>query len=651
MRRKGTGNLTQIDPRALQKTAVGRTVGDNEGVMLRARLSVAALFVAFCGAVAARNATAPQAPATAPVEVVRSLSDIDVNPDGSFVEADESTLRVLDTRGQRAVQQTTLTYTEGLETLQIISAYTQKANGEKIPVADNQILRGYGATSAPGFEDVKTVTIIFPRLEVGDESALSTLRKQIVPLFAGEFAIRHDFDRSIRTDDVQLALTAPESGPPLKVDAAGVDGGQREEYAGKYRWVWRFHNDAPVTPAIDTVIATNDQPHLIVSSFPSYVAVGRGYADHFAGKSDPTPEIESLADSLTHGINDRRAQAKAIYDWVSANISYVNIVLGAGGFTPHSAADVLALRYGDCKDHVMLLEALLAAKGIASNPALIAAQGPFVLPNVPSAFYFNHLITYLPEFRLFADSTARYAPFGELPLMDVDRPVVLVPSGQISATPNATADQNTSRASLAMKFDSDGTAEGQSRIWMTGSAAIAQRALIDAIPPEREKDLFQLTLGPGSEASIDRGNLRSLDEPFAYSLQYRVPNAANFPGPGAVSTSLSVGPFSAASFVLGLLPPSRDAAYACPSTANSESSRFEFPASVKVTSVPRPVSIAADGLRFDMHYEIADPHTVTGSISLRMDHPRAFCTPEYYNALRPDLVRIAASLHGQILYK
>ena len=97
-------------------------------------------------------------------------------------------------------------------------------------------------------------------------------------------------------------------------------------------------------------------------------------------------------------------------------------MLGAGGFTPHAATDVLALHYGDCKDHVMLLEALLAARGIVSNPALIAAGGAYVLPDGPSPFYFNHLITYVPEFRLFLDSTAHYAPFGVLPLPDADRP-------------------------------------------------------------------------------------------------------------------------------------------------------------------------------------------------------------------------------------
>jgi hypothetical protein len=619
---------------------------------LRTSFSVVALLMtmSLSTAFAGDESTRKDASA-APFEIVRSRIDIDVNADGSFAEADEAAYRVLDSRGQKMLQQTTLSYTEYLQSLEVGAAYTLKANGERIPVVDDQMLRGSGATSAPGFDDVKTLTIVFPKLAIGDEVVLATLLKQKVPLFAGEFAARRDFARAVKTDDVQFTLTSPQNAIPLKIEATGVDGGQREEFAGKYRWVWRFHNVTPIIDALDSVVASDDQPHVIASSFPGYESVGRAYADHFEGKSAIAPEIRSLADRLTKGLADRRAQAQALYDWVSTNISYVNIVLGAGGFTPHTASDVLTTRYGDCKDHVMLLQALLAAKEIPSNPALIAAGGAYVLPDVPSAFYFNHLITYVPEFRTFLDSTARYAPFGVLPFADEDRPVVLVPSGEISATPKASSDGTGEHAIVSVKFDSDGTAEGESHFTASGESAFKERAMIDLIPPDREKELFQFALGPGSDANVDRGNLESLSDPFTYSIRYRVPNAANFSAPGAISNGLALGPFAAAGLVVGLLPPSREIAYACPSLNASQSSTFEFPAGVEVASVPKSVSIAIEGTDFEMHYQIKDSHTVLGSTTLRADHPRAFCTPEYYGKVRADLARIAASLRGQILYK
>jgi transglutaminase-like putative cysteine protease len=611
-----------------------------------------ALVIAASGPVLAQNAGKRNSPDSASFEIVRSHTDIDVAADGSYVQAEETAVRVLDSRSQKAFQQTTLAYTEGLQSLAVEDAYTLKANGEKIPVPQDQIMKGAGATSAPGFEDDKTLTIVFPRLDIGDEVVLTTLRKQIVPLFTGAFATRLDFSRAVKTDDTEITLTSPKSGYPLKIDAVGFDSDHVADYAGKTRRVWHYHNDNVATFPLDSVLASDDQPHLTVSSFPGYDAVGKAYGAHFAGKADVTPAIQSLADQITKGISERRAQAKALYDWVSANISYVNIVLGAGGFTPHSAAQVLSLHYGDCKDHVMLLQALLTAKGISSNAALIAAGGPFVLSAVPSPFYFNHLITYVPEFRLYLDSTAHYAPFGVLPLTDIDRPVLLVPDGTVSATPNNSADQSTGKTTLKVKFDPDGTANGEMQMSLTGTAAIVNRELIDAIPPDREKELFQISLGAGADASLDRGNIRSQSDPFSYSVHYRVPNVANFGGPGAVSAAFGVGSFNASSLAfLGLMPSSRQLPYACPSGLVSEDDILEFPSSIQITSLPAPVSIAADGMRFDMHYQTKDPHTVVGTIAMRTDHPRAFCTPEYYAGVRADLGKIAAALHGQILYK
>jgi len=622
------------------------------GSVLRFFCSLFAIFAfAVPEAALAQPVAQPAQPPSAPFEIVRSHIDIDVNADGSSVETEDTALRVLDSRGQESLRRRTLSYTEGLQSIDIESAYALKADGEKIDVPERAIFRNSAAPSAPGFENAKLLTVYFPRLDIGDEVVLVTAKKQTVPAFPGAFAMRKDFSRAVKADDVQVTLTTPENGPSLRIEAIGLEGGQPQTYGTKIRRIWLYRNDAPITRAPDAVAAVDDNPHLVASSFPDYQSVGRAYGAYFSGKADTTPEIESLADQLTHGISDRRAEAAALYDWVCRNIAYVDLVPGAGGFAPHAAADVLALRSGDSKDHVVLLEALLAAKGIASEPALIAADGPYVLPDAPSPFYFNHLITYVPEQKLFVDSTERYAPFGVLPFADADRPAVLVSSGTILDTPNASADQTTGRATVSVKFDADGTANGQSQIWLTGSAAVDERSNLAAIPPERENDVLQPALGPGAQASVDRGNLQAGSDPFAYSLQYRVPNAANFSAPGAVSASLGAGPFAAAGVVLGQLPPSRNTAYACPSMATSEHITFAFPPGVNVTSIPLPVSIVAEGVRFEMHYQMKDPQTVAGSIMLRMDHPRAFCTPDYYAKTRSDLERIATSLRGKILYK
>ena len=88
---------------------------------------------------------------------------------------------------------------------------------------------------------------------------------------------------------------------------------------------------------------------------PTYWLSVRLYHANAAPKAAVTDRIRALALNLTTGLTGEREKARALYDWVSRNIRYVAVTLGSGGYVPHSADEVLANEYGDCKDHVVLL--------------------------------------------------------------------------------------------------------------------------------------------------------------------------------------------------------------------------------------------------------------------------------------------------------
>jgi transglutaminase-like putative cysteine protease len=95
-----------------------------------------------------------------------------------------------------------------------------------------------------------------------------------------------------------------------------------------------------------------------------------------------TEDIRSLALKLTTGLTSERDKVKKLYEWVATNIRYVSVSLGDGRLVPHDAYEVLKNQYGDCKDHVVLLEALLDAVGIPSSPALINLGAAYKLAKV-----------------------------------------------------------------------------------------------------------------------------------------------------------------------------------------------------------------------------------------------------------------------------
>ena len=104
---------------------------------------------------------------------------------------------------------------------------------------------------------------------------------------------------------------------------------------------------------------------------PDLAAIGAIYYRLSQGRAVVTPEIAALAARI---VGDRTGleAARAIYDWVSVNIRYIALTLNPNdGWVPHPAAEVLAAGYGDCKDHAVLMQALLAARGIVGQAALV----------------------------------------------------------------------------------------------------------------------------------------------------------------------------------------------------------------------------------------------------------------------------------------
>jgi len=145
--------------------------------------------------------------------------------------------------------------------------------------------------------------------------------------------------------------------------------------------------------------------------------------------------IRTLAQSLTAKAGGDLDKLRILHDWVAQHIRYLGVYVGAGGFVPRKATEIFATRYGDCKDHVALLEAMLRAVGIESSPALINLGDAYGLPELAVSNPINHVITYVPSLDLYVDSTAQFAAVGTLPSEDSNKPVIITATGELKRTP------------------------------------------------------------------------------------------------------------------------------------------------------------------------------------------------------------------------
>lgn len=120
---------------------------------------------------------------------------------------------------------------------------------------------------------------------------------------------------------------------------------------------------------------------------------------------------------------------------------------------PRDTAFVLENKIGDCKDYATLMQALMAARGIKSEQALINSGYSYKLPKVPLVMAVNHVINYVPSLNLFFDATATQMPFGILSPSVAGKPVLLVDNYvEGKMTPNFPPDFNTQSGFANMKI-------------------------------------------------------------------------------------------------------------------------------------------------------------------------------------------------------
>ena len=240
------------------------------------------------------------------------------------------------------------------------------------------------------------------------------------------------------------------------------------------------------------------------------------YWQQSRAKIASTPAIQALAHKIT-GPQTGVAAARAIYNWVAQNIHYVDVSLDeSSGYIPHTATEILRNGYGDCKDHVALMQALLAAKDIQAYPVLVNWGNTFQPLPLWTADQFNHAMIYLPKYKTFANPTNQFAAFGELDdTLDDHFVVIATPTGQVAHLPKATAVDNRYLIQSTIALAADGTVTGQSELKFFGNYNSWIRGLFSGEQTDKIVNDFLSQTPEGGSGSLETSELNDLDQPVA----------------------------------------------------------------------------------------------------------------------------------------
>ena len=579
-----------------------------------------------------------------------------IHSDGTVVEVDEVTTLVKSQLAVDTESHTDLPYNSTLANLEVLEAYMITPTGEKIEVAQNAIrtVEDDNSSGAAMFSDQKHKIIIFPKVTPGSRTYYKSKLTTHTPLMPGYFYTKLVFSPNVEVLSYKYSLKYPQT-LKLYTDTKGVQE-VKDQTVDDERHVEYFYQNLKKTKKEYLQVSANDfGSHLYISTLPSQEAFAKAYEERMQGKTDVTPQVQQLADEITAGIpkEDKKAQARALYNWVSHNIRYVAIYLGDGGIIPHDANSIIQNQYGDCKDHNALLIALLAAKGIDSSSALINSGTTYTLPIYPVISPFNHVITYIPQWDLYLDSTAEMAPYGSLVYYEVDKPTLITKLAKIGRTPKVSSKDNRTVTSVTLNILPDGQIKGKAHTQFIGGADVLARYAYEGVGTSLSEGLVKNQLSKfrqTGDGSLKTSMVYDLNEPFTTDSEFTLDAVANIPGPGAMTIPVGLAPGELVLIANERPPEKFTVPYTCATRSVSESYKIEFPSNVKLTRIPNDVTYNKDGIEYKATYrQSKNNFSVVRDLSIQ--RPGAVCEPEELQRWKNFYQVFIKDMRGQIFYE
>lgn len=584
--------------------------------------------------------------------------DIRLNDDGSNVRTFETAYKVLKEQALEGSRTTQLSHSTSVELLEVLEAYTRKADGRKLPVPkDNYQLNVNSgrAGNAPAFSDRTTLTLIFPEVAVGDSVVVRYRIEQKEAIFPGHYSVRQSFGRSFAYDDVRITIDAPK-GMRARYEARDMKQKVREK--GDRRVVeWTWQNRKPVKSKRRdySVYDVELEPGYVYSTFDSYAQIAEAYGARARPKAEPTDRIRKLADEIVGKRKDRREQVRALYEWVATKIDYAGNCIGVGVVVPRDIDFVLENKMGDCKDHATLLQALLSAKGIPSTQALVNAGSVYRLPKLPVVSDVNHVINYVPELDLFLDSTSDSTPLGLLPMTVQDKPVLLVDGFREGLrTPPTQVGSNRQAVKTVVDVARDGSIKASLEIAQDGLFAVMTREWFRNFPKDQEADLIKNMLKAGGltgSGSLKKADPAPLLDSYRYGVTMEIQQYLQRPGAGAFNIGPLFGtPGAVQNFVMSAFAADDGQDSVCTSATSVEEYTYHLPADMQILSIPDNLALSTDVLAYEATYELKGRDLL---VKRKIDDRTRgnVCTPAMVVAYREFAQKILPNLKAQVLYK
>ncbi len=318
-------------------------------------------------------------------------------------------IRVLDDNGITQFSTLEFDFDPSYEQLYVNSLVVRNADGDVLGEGDLNTY--YITNNESGFEASTEKTVHLPVPSLAPAAVIEAVVTKRVSVEEGTFPLETLYlssDRPIEYSAVFVSgkhedIRYQVSGLPEPRTSGGALVFELERPIA-FRW-------EPLQPYVDQIL-----PWVQLGTVnPSWTDAGLEYLGKIEDKLDIT-KVAERAQRLTADVANEQRKIEILSAWVQDEIHYEAIEFGRRAYIPKTARETVRDRYGDCKDHAVLLYSLLQSAGFDASLALVNLSQQ-VLPGLPNTDQFDHMIVSVDtgQGRVFIDATDKDLRLGQLP--------------------------------------------------------------------------------------------------------------------------------------------------------------------------------------------------------------------------------------------
>lgn len=466
---------------------------------------------------------------------------VEITPDNRKISRMHYLIKILNERGKQDFSESKIEYDSTFEKIELNFARIIKPDGSIVDVGTRHIRDVSKYLNFPLYSNARVYIISFPEITEGAviEYSVTITRNQLInkkdfdvtyPVQSKEPVIKARFKVEVPSEKKLFIKTRNEE---FNTFGATLRPFVRQE-TGRTVYTWNFTNIPQIIPEPLMPPDVEVNPTILMTTFNSWQQVYEWWRELATPKMQADATIQEAVQQAVALCKTPEEKARAIHAFCARNIRYVAIEYGEAGYEPHTAADIFRNKYGDCKDQAVLLVTMLRQAGLPAWPVLIPTKDCYNLdPDFPSIL-FDHCIAAveLDGKTIFMDPTAETCSFGDLPVSDQFRRVLLYKESEyvITQTPLFSSDRNTVEQIVMIQIAPDDTMRAEKTVTTIGSFNQAQRYWLLYTPPQLVEETLATKI---QEASIGGKldsyaieNVQNLSLPVILKYQYHGPEYA-----------------------------------------------------------------------------------------------------------------------------